>query len=116
MKILLVDDDHEISSFVRMAMEDKQHDVDVAFDGLTGNKLAQEKKYDVVILDILLPGIDGFQLCKKIRNSDKEARILLISSLDSYEDKVAAYNYGADNFLTKPFNVSELYSKINAMS
>jgi two-component system copper resistance phosphate regulon response regulator CusR len=112
MKILLIDDDHNIAAFIKLAMEDNNYEVDIAFDGIAGKKMADENQYDVVILDVMLPGMDGFELCKKIRNTAKDARILLFTSLDSEEDKVMAYLSGADNILTKSFNLKELNSKI----
>jgi two-component system copper resistance phosphate regulon response regulator CusR len=112
MKILLVDDDKNIAAFIKLALEDNNYEVDVAFDGIAGKTMAVENKYDIIILDVLLPGMNGFDLCKKIRSFDKKVRILLFTSLDSHEDKVTAYLNGADNILTKSFNLNELNSKI----
>lgn len=113
MKILLVDDDPDISSVIRMELEERNYEVDTASNGYAGNILATEKKYDAIILDVIIPGINGFELCKRIRKASKETIILMISSMDSYEDKVVGYLSGADGYLTKPFSFHELHSQIN---
>jgi DNA-binding response OmpR family regulator len=112
MKILLIEDDKSLSTVLKIGLEEKKYTVEVAYDGIEGKKLALEKKYDLIILDILLPGIDGYELCKKIRNK-ADAFVLMMSSLNMVEDRVAGFNAGADDYLGKPFRMNELYSRIN---
>ncbi len=115
MKILLVDDDQKISAVVKIGLEEHEYMVDAAFDSEMGEKLAINKKYDAIILDVMLPGINGFELCKKIRNHGVKTPILMLTSLDRVEDKVTGFNCGADDYLTKPFSFEELYARIKSL-
>jgi DNA-binding response OmpR family regulator len=94
MKILLVEDDPKISSFVKIGLESNDFTVDVAYDSPIGEKLALSKKYDVMILDVVIPGISGFELCKKIRNNNILTPIIMLTSLDAVEDKVQGFDSG----------------------
>lgn len=116
MKLLLVEDDQKISSFVVIGLESSGYQVDVAFDSTIGEKLALSRKYDVMILDVVIPGITGFELCKKIRNSNILTPVIMLTSLDSVEDKVAGFDCGADDYLTKPFSFHELLARIKALN
>lgn len=115
MKILLIDDDKKLTTILKIGLEEKDHSVEVACDGHTGKKMALENKYDLIILDIMLPGIDGFELCKKIRNK-VEAPVLMITSLNMIEDRVTGFNCGADDYLIKPFSMKELLSRIKSLN
>jgi two-component system, OmpR family, copper resistance phosphate regulon response regulator CusR len=116
MKILLVEDDQKISSFVVIGLESNNFQVDVAFDSTIGEKLALTRKYDVMILDVIIPGITGFELCKKIRNNNILTPVIMLTSLDSVEDKIAGFDCGADDYLTKPFSFQELMARIKALN
>lgn len=116
MKILLVEDDPKISSFVKIGLESNDYIVDVAYDSPIGEKLALTKKYDVIILDVVIPGISGFELCKNIRNKSILTPIIMLTSLDSVEDKVQGFDCGADDYLIKPFNFQELMARIKALN
>jgi len=116
MKILLVEDDPKISSFVKIGLESNDFIVDVAYDSPIGEKLALTKKYDVIILDVVIPGISGFELCKNIRNKSILTPIIMLTSLDSVEDKVQGFDCGADDYLIKPFNFQELMARIKALN
>ncbi|HEY4789395.1 MAG TPA: response regulator transcription factor, partial [Bacteroidales bacterium] len=89
--------------------------VDVAYDSAMAEKLAMKKKYDVFIFDVIVPGINGFELCKKLRNNNVKTPILMLTSLDSTEDKVTGFEYGADDYLLKPFQFQELLARIKAL-
>lgn len=115
MRILLVEDDVKISSFVKLGLENNDCNVDVAYDSIMGEKLALQKKYDVMILDIIVPGISGFELCKKLRSQEIKTPILMLTSLDSTEDKVTGFDSGADDYLLKPFEFQELFARIKAL-
>jgi len=115
MKILLVEDDPKISSFVRIGLESNECIVDIAYDGTIGEKLALSKKFDVIILDVVIPGISGFELCKKIRNNNILTPILMLTSLDSIDDKLTGFECGADDYLLKPFSFQELLARIKAL-
>jgi len=116
MKILLVEDDPKISSFVRIGLESNLFIVDTAYDGTMGEKLALSRKYDIIILDVIIPGISGFELCKKIRNNYILTPVIMLTSLDSIEDKVSGFDCGADDYLTKPFSFQELLARIRALN
>jgi len=116
MKILLVEDDPKISSFVRIGLESNQCIVDTAYESTIGEKLALSRKYDIIILDVIIPGISGFELCKKIRNNNILTPVIMLTSLDSIEDKVSGFDCGADDYLVKPFSFQELLARIKALN
>ena len=116
MKILLVEDDPKISSFIKIGLENSNNNVDVAYDGPIGEKLALSKNYDVIILDVVIPGISGFDLCKNIRNNSILTPIIMLTSLDSVEDKLQGFDCGADDYLVKPFSFQELVARLKALN
>lgn len=115
MRILLVDDDQQLASFIRMGLEDQQMKVTVAYDGRMGERIATTREFDVIVLDVMLPGINGFELCKKIRHDNVLTPIILLTSLDSTDDKVTGLDTGADDYLSKPFEFPELLARIRAL-
>jgi two-component system, OmpR family, copper resistance phosphate regulon response regulator CusR len=115
MKILLVEDDPKISSFVKIGLESNDCLVDIAYDSTIGEKLALTRKYDVIILDVIIPGISGFDLCKKIRSNNNISPVIMLTSLDSVEDKLMGFDCGADDYLVKPFSFQELFARIKAL-
>jgi DNA-binding response OmpR family regulator len=116
MKILLVEDDPKILSFVRIGLESNDCLVDTAYDGTMGEKLALTGKYDVIILDVVIPGISGFELCKNIRNKNILTPVLILTSLDSIDDKLTGFECGADDYLLKPFSFQELMARVKALN
>jgi DNA-binding response OmpR family regulator len=115
MRILLVEDDPKISAFIKIGLESYDYIIDNAFDSSMGEKLAFSKKYDVIILDVVIPGISGFDLCKKIRNNNNFTPVIILTSLDSVEDKLTGFDCGADDYLVKPFSFQELFARIKAL-
>jgi len=115
MRILLVEDNPKIAAFVKIGMERCNYLIDNAYDSAMGEKLALSGKYDVIILDVIIPGISGFELCKKIRNNNNFTPIIMLTSLDSVEDKVTGFDSGADDYLVKPFSFQELCARIKAL-
>jgi len=115
MKILLVEDDPKISSFIRIGLETNDCVVDTAFESTIGERLALSGKYDVIILDVIIPGMTGFDLCKKIRNNGILTPIFMLTSLDSVEDKLKGFDSGADDYLAKPFSFQELLARLKAL-
>jgi len=116
MRILLVEDDLKISSFIKIGLESNDYKVDVAYDSPIGEKLALSGKHDVIILDVVIPGISGFELCRKIRNNNILTPIIMLTSLDAVEDKLEGFDCGADDYLTKPFSFQELLARIRALN
>ncbi len=114
--ILLVEDNHDIAAMVGDHLESNGYEVDYAADGLTGLHLAVTESFDAIILDLMLPGMDGLEICRKLRNdAGKDTPILMLTARDTLEDKVAGLDAGADDYLVKPFEMPELDARINAM-
>lgn len=116
MKILLVEDDTKISSFVKLGLEDSGYDVSVAYDSTMAEKIVFSKEFDIIILDVIIPGINGYELCKKIRTANIKKPVLMLTSLDSVEDKITGFDCGADDYLVKPFHFKELLARIKALN
>lgn len=115
MRILLVEDEKNVAAFIRKGLEEEFYAVDVAEDGTEGFLMATSNEYDLVILDIMLPGIDGIELCKRVRDKGLKAPILMLTAIDSVNSKVEGLESGADDYLTKPFAFSELLARIKAL-
>lgn len=115
MDILLVEDDSRISDFVAKGLEEVGHAVTLAVTAETAREWIMDRQWDIILLDIMLPGIDGVQLTKLIRHRRNQTPILVLSALDGLDDKVAALDSGADDYLVKPFHFKELVSRITAL-
>jgi two-component system, OmpR family, copper resistance phosphate regulon response regulator CusR len=115
MKILVVEDERKVAAFIQQGLEELGNQVDVAFDGLSGKKMAEEKRYDFLVLDLLLPGMSGLEVCKALRAKQPRLPILMLTALGTSEDKLAGFDSGADDYLVKPFEFSELVARIKAL-
>ncbi len=115
MKILIVEDDKKISSFIKRGLEEEYFSIDVAYDGEEGFLLATLNSYDVIILDWMLPKMDGVELCKKIRTSNITTPVLMLTAKSDIEDKVFGLENGADDYLSKPFAFEELIARVKAL-
>jgi two-component system response regulator QseB len=116
MRILIVEDDPRIHQSLAEDLRRQNHAVDVVEDGLTGLDFARSEVHDVMLLDIRLPGLDGLDLCRRIRAEKSKALILMITACDDVDDKVGALDAGADDYLVKPFDLAELSARIRAVS
>jgi two-component system, OmpR family, response regulator QseB len=116
MRILLVEDDDRIADPLAEDLRHQSHAVDIAADGLAGWEFAQATNYDVILLDWMLPKLDGVQLCQRLRQSGCQAYILLLTAKDTTGDKVIGLDAGADDYLVKPFEVDELTARLRALS
>jgi len=116
MRILIVEDDPRIHQSLADDLRRQHHVVDVAEDGLIGLDFARTKMHDVILLDILLPGLGGLEVCRRLRAEHSQALILMITALDDVGDKVGALDTGADDYLVKPFDLAELSARIRAIS
>jgi DNA-binding response OmpR family regulator len=114
--ILLVEDQRRLVQVMRKVLEEEGHTVDVAYDGEDGLAMAMEGSHDVIVLDILLPGIDGVEVCRTLRASRVDTPILLLTALDAVEDRVRGLDAGADDYLPKPFAFQELLARLRALS
>jgi len=115
MKVLVIEDDAGIGKMVRRGLEDANFQVDWALDGATGLKLAVEAAYSVIILDLMLPKIDGWRVCEELRSQRNRTPVLMLTARDAVEDRVRGLDLGADDYLPKPFDFTELVARIRAL-
>jgi DNA-binding response OmpR family regulator len=113
--ILIIEDDKDIANLERMHLAELSHKTKIALDGVVGLAEVESKSYDLVILDINLPGIDGMEICRRIRAKTNSTRILMLSSKTNEIDRVLGLEMGADDYMTKPFSVMELKAKVKAL-
>ncbi|HEY5744943.1 MAG TPA: response regulator transcription factor [Chryseolinea sp.] len=116
MKVLVIEDEMKVSAFIKQGLEEQTFEVDVAFDGNIGERLALTRDYDVVLLDIVIPGINGFELCKIIKAEKPNLPILMLTTLGTTADKVTGFEAGADDYLLKPFEFEELTARLRALA
>ena len=116
MRILIVEDEHTIASALKKGLEQERYAVDLAYDGETGFDLASEGVYDLLILDIMLPKLDGVELARYLRAKNIHTPILMLTARGSLSDKVSGLNSGADDYLVKPFAFEELLARIKALT
>lgn len=115
MRILLVEDDADLAQFIRKGLKEEHYVVDVAADGEAGLALALDNSYDLMILDIMLPKLDGLTLCRRVRGKGISTPVLLLTARNTVETKVSGFDTGADQFLAKPFAFAELLARIRAL-
>jgi len=115
MRILLVEDEQRLSNIIKKGLLEEGYAVDVAYDGEEGQYLAESEEYDLIILDIMLPKIDGLTLCRSLREKNIKTPVLMLTAKTTIEDKVAGLDSGADDYLAKPFSFLELRSRIHAL-
>ena len=115
MRILLVEDERNVSSFVKQGLEEEFYTVDVAEDGIEGYEMASSQLYDLIILDLMLPGMDGREICRKLRENGVKTPVLMLTALNTVPDKVGGLKSGADDYLTKPFAFSEMLARVKAL-
>ena len=114
-RILIVEDELKVASFIRRALEEESYAVDVCFDGIQGRDMASEVNYDLIILDLLLPGLAGIDVLKAIRDAKVITPILILTARSKVEQRVKGLNAGADDYLTKPFAIEELLARVRAL-
>lgn len=116
MRLLIVEDNRDILANLADYLTLKGHEVDCAQDGLTGLHLAATHPYDLIVLDVMLPGIDGYSLCKRLRESERiTTPVIMLTARDALDDRLQGFRTGADDYLTKPFALSELAARIDAV-
>ncbi|MFQ3588378.1 MAG: response regulator transcription factor [Fimbriimonadaceae bacterium] len=116
MKLLIVEDDAVIASELAYALEREKWRVDVARDGRDGLALALEGDHDVIVLDVMLPGMDGWEICDRLRMAGRSTPVLMLTARDGVEDRVRGLEGGADDYLVKPFDFRELRARLHALS
>jgi len=115
MRLLVIEDEKKVASFIKKGLEEEHYAVDVAYDGEEGLYLTETNDYDLVILDLMIPKIHGWDVLKKIRAKRNNVPILVLTARDSIEDKVKGLDSGCDDYLTKPFAFAELLARIRAL-
>ena len=116
MKILIIEDEPKVVAFLKKGLEEHGYDIEVAYDGHTGEKLALKEGFDLIILDVIIPHTNGIELCKKLRKENIQLPILILTALGTTDDKVEGFDAGADDYLVKPFEFKELLARIKALA
>jgi DNA-binding response OmpR family regulator len=115
MRVLVVEDEHRLADLLRRALEHERHGVEIAYDGEDGLERATNGNFDLVVLDVMLPKLDGFEVCRQLRASGSSTPVLMLTARDAVADRVQGLDAGADDYLTKPFAVAELLARVRAL-
>ena len=115
MRVLVVEDHARMADLIRRGLVEEGYAVDLAVTGEDGEWLASENAYDVIVLDVMLPGADGFEICRRIRDAGRWAPVLMLTARDTVDDRVRGLDAGADDYLTKPFSFVELLARLRAL-
>jgi DNA-binding response OmpR family regulator len=114
-QVLVIEDDEDIAKLVKLQLSELSCTVKLAFDGIVGLAEAESRPYDLIILDLMLPGIDGLEVCRRLRGKDRYTPILMLTAKSTELDRVLGLEMGADDYLTKPFSVLELAARVKAI-
>ncbi|HSH70614.1 MAG TPA: heavy metal response regulator transcription factor [Deferrisomatales bacterium] len=115
MRILVIEDEDKVASFIKRGLEEERYAVDVALDGDEGMALADLAPYDLIVLDLMLPGMDGFQILKRLRDDGVATPVIILTARNAVDDKIRGLDLGADDYLTKPFAFAELLARVRAL-
>lgn len=115
MRILIIEDEHKIAQALKRGLEQERYAVDLEFDGESGQAAAEAESYDLIVLDRMLPGKDGAQICRDLRTNGNHVPILMLTAKDRISDRVQGLDAGADDYLVKPFSFEELLARIRAL-
>jgi len=115
MKILIIEDEVNVASFIMRGFQEEGHSATIAMDGATGLQMMMDHTFDLVILDLMLPGINGMEVCRRIREDNSDIPIIMLTALGTTENIVSGLNAGADDYIVKPFKFSELFARIEAI-
>nr|OGC89855.1 MAG: DNA-binding response regulator [Candidatus Amesbacteria bacterium RBG_19FT_COMBO_48_16] len=116
MRILIVEDEHRIANSIKKGLEQEHFAVDVAYSGSDGWDLAEGEEYDLIILDLMLPGMDGLEICRKLRRAGINTPVLMLTAKGQVQDRVTGLDTGADDYVTKPFAFEELLARVRALT
>jgi DNA-binding response OmpR family regulator len=115
MKILIVEDEPKVASFIKKGLEENQYEAEIVYDGLSAEKLAGIYRYDLYILDIIIPGISGLDLCRRLKTMNPDIPVLMLSALGTTDDKLIGFESGANDYLVKPFEFRELLARVRVL-
>ncbi|MBI1769966.1 MAG: response regulator transcription factor [Bacteroidetes bacterium] len=116
MKILVIEDEQKVAAFIKSGLEQHGHTVDLAYDGFIGKKFVATGDYHIILLDIIIPVVNGIELCKHIKQQNPNLPVLMLTALGTTADKVVGFEAGADDYLVKPFEFEELLVRIKALT
>jgi len=116
MQILVIEDEKRVADLIKRGLEDQDYTVELSHDGTTGKALALQRDFDIIIMDVVLPGINGIDLCKEVRLVKPDIPIIMLTALGTTDDKVEGLDAGADDYLVKPFDFRELQARIRALT
>jgi two-component system copper resistance phosphate regulon response regulator CusR len=115
MKILIVEDEPRVASFIKKGFEENHFDADIAYDGLSAERLAQNNKYDFYLLDIIIPVMNGLDLCRKLKQMHPDIPVMMLTALGATDDKLSGFEAGADDYMVKPFEFRELLARVKVL-
>ena len=115
MKILIIEDERKVATFIKMGLEENNYVAEIANDGLTAEKMAQNTRYDLYILDLIIPGINGIELCKRLKLINPNIPVLMLTALGTTDDKISGFDAGANDYLVKPFEFRELLARVKVL-
>ncbi len=116
MKILVVEDEQKLNAAIVQGLRSRGYTVDAAFDGAEGERIAKDNVYDCIVLDVMMPIMDGFEMCKKLRASGVQTPVLFLTAKSDVHEKITGFNVGADDYVVKPFSFDELVARIRAIT
>ncbi|MCX6214139.1 response regulator transcription factor [Spirosoma sp.] len=116
MKLLVVEDEPKTLHAIQQGLEESQFEVDIAYDGLLAKRLALKNTYAAIITDLILPGLNGYELCRQLRAEGVSTPILMLTALDETEDRIMGFDAGADQYLAKPFQFAELLARVRSLT
>ena len=116
MKILIIEDEPKVVEFLKMGLEEQGYETEIAYDGQIGERLAVRGGHDIILLDVVLPVKNGFEVCRNIREHNNNVPILMLTALGTMDDKITGFDHGADDYLVKPFEFKELLARIKSLT
>jgi DNA-binding response OmpR family regulator len=116
MRVLIVEDEKKMAQLLKKGLEEESHSASLAYDGATGLEMAEHYEFDAIVLDIMLPGIDGFEVARRLRRSKNQTPILILTARDAVPDVVKGLDVGADDYLTKPFAFDEFLARLRSVA
>jgi DNA-binding response OmpR family regulator len=115
MRILIVEDEPKVATFIKKGLEENNYEAETTYDGLLAEKLARENDYNLYILDLIIPGIGGLELCKRLKKQNANIPVLMLTALGTTDDKIIGFDAGADDYLVKPFEFRELLARVKVL-